>query len=236
MKALTVWQPWASLVALGKKRIETRSWSTSYRGRLLIHAAKREPSEIEKVGRYAMYPSDRRTGERHPNHPDGRPVRLYDDEAPGFGVASWVPLPLGAVVASAVLADVVPIIDWCGPPNPDGFVEKSPDGARLRVALPDGPNVIERSATEELPFGDYRPGRFAWLLDDVEPTSRRCPRCWGTGNSAERVFAVGPAYNADEGALPCSTCGGLGSCEPVPMRGRQGLWMPSWTASEETGL
>jgi hypothetical protein len=39
-KVLTLTQPWASLVALGAKRIETRSWTTRYRGRLLIHAAK----------------------------------------------------------------------------------------------------------------------------------------------------------------------------------------------------
>lgn len=39
--ALTLWQPWASLVAWEEKRIETRSWSTSYRGPLVIHAAKR---------------------------------------------------------------------------------------------------------------------------------------------------------------------------------------------------
>jgi hypothetical protein len=43
MKALTLTQPWASLVALGQKSIETRSWFTSYRGELLIHAAKGFP-------------------------------------------------------------------------------------------------------------------------------------------------------------------------------------------------
>lgn len=32
MKALTIQQPWASLVRRGHKRYETRGWSTSYRG------------------------------------------------------------------------------------------------------------------------------------------------------------------------------------------------------------
>lgn len=41
MKAISLWQPWASLIMLGTKSIETRSWSTAYRGPLLIHAAKR---------------------------------------------------------------------------------------------------------------------------------------------------------------------------------------------------
>lgn len=40
MKALSLTQPWATLVAIGAKKIETRSWSTTYRGRIAIHAAK----------------------------------------------------------------------------------------------------------------------------------------------------------------------------------------------------
>ena len=40
MKALTVYQPWASLTALGEKKIETRGWYTKYRGPLAIHAGK----------------------------------------------------------------------------------------------------------------------------------------------------------------------------------------------------
>lgn len=34
MKAQTLWQPWASLVAEGLKRVETRCWATKYRGPL----------------------------------------------------------------------------------------------------------------------------------------------------------------------------------------------------------
>lgn len=40
IKGLSLWQPWASLIALGQKRIETRSWSTDYRGLVAIHATK----------------------------------------------------------------------------------------------------------------------------------------------------------------------------------------------------
>jgi activating signal cointegrator 1 len=39
MKALTLTQPWATLVAIGAKKIETRSWFTRYKGVLAIHAA-----------------------------------------------------------------------------------------------------------------------------------------------------------------------------------------------------
>ena len=42
MKALTIWQPWAGIVAAGIKRNETRNWGTNYRGRIAIHAAKQD--------------------------------------------------------------------------------------------------------------------------------------------------------------------------------------------------
>lgn len=38
---VSMWQPWATLLMLGLKTYETRSWSTSHRGLLGIHAAKR---------------------------------------------------------------------------------------------------------------------------------------------------------------------------------------------------
>lgn len=41
MKAITLHQPWATLIAIGEKRFETRSWATKYRGSLAVHAAKR---------------------------------------------------------------------------------------------------------------------------------------------------------------------------------------------------
>ena len=40
--ALTLWQPWASLVFLGLKKYETRGWGTPYRGQMWIHAARRK--------------------------------------------------------------------------------------------------------------------------------------------------------------------------------------------------
>lgn len=75
MKALTLYQPWASLIAIGAKRIETRSWGTSYRGPLAIHAAKKYPTEAQDFHK-----------EMH---------RRY-----GLLAA---PLPLGAIVATTTL-------------------------------------------------------------------------------------------------------------------------------------
>ncbi len=41
MKAISLWQPWASLWLTSAKRHETRSWATAHRGWLLVHAAVR---------------------------------------------------------------------------------------------------------------------------------------------------------------------------------------------------
>lgn len=46
LKATSLWQPWATGIALGIKGVETRSRRTSHRGELAIQAAKRwEPDQ-----------------------------------------------------------------------------------------------------------------------------------------------------------------------------------------------
>ena len=41
MKVITLIEPWGSLIMLGIKTIETRSWKTNYRGELYIHTSKK---------------------------------------------------------------------------------------------------------------------------------------------------------------------------------------------------
>ncbi|MDX2201038.1 MAG: ASCH domain-containing protein [Phycisphaerae bacterium] len=48
MKAISVKQPWANMIACGAKTIETRTWGTSYRGQLLIVSSK--TPKIEPAG------------------------------------------------------------------------------------------------------------------------------------------------------------------------------------------
>jgi hypothetical protein len=53
MRVITLWQPYASLIAWGLKRFETRSWEPTPNqlppdAPLLIHAAKRKPKAFEK--------------------------------------------------------------------------------------------------------------------------------------------------------------------------------------------
>lgn len=54
VKGITIWQPWASLLAAGVKRAETRSWRTNYRGPLVIHAGTRRAAVPERVREIAQ--------------------------------------------------------------------------------------------------------------------------------------------------------------------------------------
>lgn len=49
MKAITIHQPWASLIAIGAERYETRSWKTVHRGYIAIHASQMWSKEQEFV-------------------------------------------------------------------------------------------------------------------------------------------------------------------------------------------
>ena len=81
MKSLTLTQPWATLVAVGEKMIETRSWQTSYRGVIAIHAAKGFPDEAKTACRTAPFME---VLARH-------------------GIRAPIELPIGAVIAVADL-------------------------------------------------------------------------------------------------------------------------------------
>ncbi len=53
MKAITIRQPWATLIMQGVKRYEFRSWKTNYRGEVLIHAGKGIDKEaVERLAKY----------------------------------------------------------------------------------------------------------------------------------------------------------------------------------------
>lgn len=54
MKCLSVSQPFAELIILGKKTVELRKWNTNYRGELLIHAPlkiRKEDVKRLKIGK-----------------------------------------------------------------------------------------------------------------------------------------------------------------------------------------
>jgi activating signal cointegrator 1 len=91
MRCLSINQPWATLIAFGAKRIETRSWSTSYRGPLAIHASGRMSREAALSLRAPLIREALAAGGYHQ----------------GSGPASNLfGLPLGAVIAVVTLVDV----------------------------------------------------------------------------------------------------------------------------------
>ena len=49
MKILSIRQPWAALIVHGFKETENRTWSTSYRGPVLIHAALKVDCALRDV-------------------------------------------------------------------------------------------------------------------------------------------------------------------------------------------
>jgi len=85
MKAISLWQPWATAIAVGVKNYETRSWSTSYRGSIAIHAAKKQTRDLKE-----FFDLKCRSG-----------ANLHPFRDAGYH--SFVMLPFGAIVATADL-------------------------------------------------------------------------------------------------------------------------------------
>lgn len=86
MKTISLWQPWATLIAIEAKRFETRSWSTKHRGLLAIHAAKKWDALLKE---YCEVEPFRRVLQANDHGKDG-----------------VMPLPLGAIVAVVKLVEV----------------------------------------------------------------------------------------------------------------------------------
>lgn len=149
-RGLTLTQPWATLVATGAKRIETRSWTTPYRGPLAIHAAKGLSSVGGATGLHALV-------SRWPFS-----EKVYSEE-----------LPLGAIVATAVLLDV-----WAT--------------ERIAAELERRVELGSSDAEFELVFGDYSHGRFGWILGDVVPLAEPLP-CKGALGLWNVAHALGAA-------------------------------------------
>ena len=153
MKALTILQPWASLIACGAKKFETRSWSTKYRGPIAIHVAQhkdtprcawQEPfkSELTKAGMFTEYPGGKL----------------------GFKLKHN-----GCVIAIADLVDCMSIVYY---PGTDVEIAKRIEvGAESSTTNKRDPNFskIFVPTPKEIAFGDWTPGRYAWLLENVRP-------------------------------------------------------------------
>lgn len=143
MRFLTLTAPWGSLVALGCKRIETRGWSTPYRGPIAIHQGQGLKPVKGYKGLFKIC-------NQEPFKAPLTQAGILNEK----GLIRLEQLHLGHIIAVAELVDVRPI------------------PARLPAEM--GYSTPERVyrwplTEQELAFGDYTSGRFAWLLADVKP-------------------------------------------------------------------
>lgn len=146
MKAITIWQPWASLLACDAKQFETRGWATSYRGPIAIHAGK---------GCYGPYACELPIGFTEaavnalwPGVTDPCACEITDN---------WDELPRGAIIATG---------DLIGCWEIDSIQEM--DGAPWEIGYWDDHWMWHDVGEQELLFGDWTPGRYAWEIRDVQ--------------------------------------------------------------------
>lgn len=137
MKAISLWQPHASLITTGAKIYETRHWTTNIRGDILIHAA------LSRKDMAAMWQGEdcmRRYVEAL------EPLLVKNLDSWSLRCATITDaLPFGALVGVAKL----------GRPLSIGNVNF---GFDITEAI---------AAKQGNGFGDFSPGRFAWPLTDV---------------------------------------------------------------------
>lgn len=167
MKILSLTQPWATLVSLGAKKIETRSWSTPYRGKLLIHAAKGLGSVGGKRGYKRLCFTE----------PFLSVLSLARQNTSDvfYLVDYFMSLPFGAIVAVCDLLDCVPTQhpNVASEPGKPWFTAARRGVGQYYYEVP--PPLD----SNEYAFGDYSAGRFAWLVGDVQPLAEPVP-CKGT--------------------------------------------------------
>ncbi len=135
MKALTLYQPRASLVALREKKIETRSWATNYRGLLAIHAAQQGDFDLCRQ-------------------------RPFVEALNKHGIVMVNDMPVGSIVAIVNLVDCFKV-RALRPVKRKGII--------VQTAFLEAGNRLLEVDGNELAFGDYTPGRFAWILEDIKP-------------------------------------------------------------------
>ena len=146
LPCITLWQPFSSLIACGAKSIETRSWPPSH----------------HLIGRRIAIHAAKKAG---PFNLDAETATGIA-KALGVGPGSWHTLPLGAVVATVKLEGAYQVQRWdrgCEIEFRRDAVAGSPQTCGISLAPP-----------EHL-FGDYRQGRWLWMLGDIEKVEPASP-------------------------------------------------------------
>lgn len=160
MKAISLWQPWASLIACGAKPFETRHWAPPREliGQpIAIHAAKKIDKGAAQFAQELMYGQHKDGGFELADKLHATFSKVPDRLMGCFGQAL---MPIGCVVAIVRLDAAFQLGDKA-------------EGTAVPAA-----SVVRRLMSRQMPdcftiryddFGDYAPGRWAWLLRDVKP-------------------------------------------------------------------
>lgn len=90
-------------------------------------------------------------------------------------------LPLGAVVATCHLVDCLPIVAWAPVAMMQGdtrpvWAARLLTGETREILVRDHLEIPQvpagdpdaKDLTDQIPFGDFTPGRFGWVLEDIE--------------------------------------------------------------------
>lgn len=161
---LSLWDPWATLVIAGEKKLETRSWSTSYVGDIAIHSCARAVPHGFTVGRWCSLSLD-----------FAAPLLL--EQTPEVGTPRTLATHPGHIIGIVHLDRVLPMVDYSR--ASDGETFGDPPVLLLHVAAgakePYAAETVEEEDCADhsaaLPYGDFAHGRFAWFLSNVRPVT-----------------------------------------------------------------
>ena len=108
MKAISLWQPYATLLAGGAKSVETRGWHMSHRGPLLVHAAKKWDGRLADLCR----------------------LNVFATALERCGYSSSTALPFGAIVGAVEVVDCVPVerVAFQDRDDLSGLIDLTPPG------------------------------------------------------------------------------------------------------------
>ena len=219
MKVITVDQPYASLIMAGVKRWETRGNPPN--GDMRPDGVRGLPGlKVDAGERIGVAASLRKRDVTEIGWEPWLP--LLDPEDSGRLAE---PMSFGAILGTVEVTRVMPVVsEWSD--LPAGWDESSPfivavkSAGSLAVwnpesAVPQGFVTVDIS--DQVPFGHWVPGGWAWELADPIPTTEQCPACKGNGWFRE----------TDGSPTRCYVCDNDWVCDPVPVKGKQGVW--KWT-------
>lgn len=156
MKAISIRQPWAWLIAAGFKDVENRPWKRNYRGPILIHASK-TTSRRERVEAWDFVRSICR------DRPDEW-AKIFKARLK-LGTPCRVSLPTGAIIGQAEIVDVVTESESPWFVGPFGFVIANAKLWNVPYPCKGALGLFEAPYVDPYPTGEELMAGLPWLRD-----------------------------------------------------------------------